>query len=76
MAIAGLALLGLALSGCQGTESDRRLSQFTGVSGKETTQAAQVPPPVAPATASTSEATPASLVTQLRESPAAVCSTT
>jgi general secretion pathway protein D len=64
MAIAGLALLGLALSGCQGPESDRRLSQFMGVGGKETTGAAQVSPPAAPATASTSGSTPASLVTQ------------
>jgi general secretion pathway protein D len=64
MAITGLALLGLALSGCQGPESDRRLSQFMGVGGKETTGAAQVSPPAAPATASTSGSTPASLVTQ------------
>jgi hypothetical protein len=63
MAIAGVALC-LALSGCQGAESDRHLSQFMGVGGKETTEAAQVTPPVAPTAAGASGSTLASLVTQ------------
>src|SRR5262245_14609940 len=64
VAIASLAVLCLALSACQGPESDRRMSQFMGVGGKETTAAKPVSPPVAPSTVSTAGTVPASLTTQ------------
>src|SRR5262245_40362463 len=74
VAIAGPVLLCLVLSGCQGPESDRRMSQFMGVGGKETAAAKAVSLPVAPSTASTSSTPPASVATQPQSDVAEVAS--